>query len=154
MCSLHLRHINKMSRYLPMATKEGVVNAIITPRLDYCNSLLYGSSVSNIARLQRIHNSAARLMLCRPQSDSAMPLLCIFHWLPVPQRIEFKLVFTYKAVHGDAPEQVERQIFVHSTRLLSTYTAPRGWHAPIIIQPRTPWWTRANCRQTRFSGRW
>ena len=34
-----------------------------------------------------------------------MPLLCILHWLPVPQRIEFKvLVFTYKAVHGDAPK--------------------------------------------------
>ena len=34
-----------------------------------------------------------------------MPLLCILHRLPVPQRIEFKLlVFTYKAVHGDAPK--------------------------------------------------
>jgi len=39
-CSFHLRHINKLSRYLPMATKERVVNAIITPRHDYCNSLL------------------------------------------------------------------------------------------------------------------
>ena len=45
------------------------------------------------------------LILRRPRSDSAMPLLCILHWLPVPQRIEFKrLVFTYKAVHGDAPK--------------------------------------------------
>ena len=103
-CSFHLRHINKMSRYLPMATKERVVNAIITSRLDYCNTLLYGTSVNNIARLQRIHNSAARLILRRPRSDSAMPLLCILHWLPVPQRIEFKFVFTYKAVHGDAPK--------------------------------------------------
>ena len=92
-----------MSRYLPMATKERVVNAIITSRLDYCNSLLYGTSVNNIARLQRIHNSAARQILRRPRSSSAIPLLCILHWLTVPQRIEFKLlVFTYKAVHGDA----------------------------------------------------
>ena len=71
--SFHLRHINKMSRYLPMATKERVVNAIITPRLDYCNCLMYGISVN------RIHNPAARLIL---HSDSAMPLLCILHWLP------------------------------------------------------------------------
>ena len=78
---------------------------IITPRLDNCNSLQYGTSVNNIARLQRIHNSAARRILRRPWSDSAMPLLCILHWLPVPQRIEFKLlIFTYKAVHGDAPK--------------------------------------------------
>ena len=104
-CSFHLRHINKMSRYLPMVTKERMVNAIITSRLDYCNSLLYGTSVNNIARLQRIHNSAARLILHRSRSDSTMPLLCILHWLPVPQRIEFKLlVLTYKAMHGDAPK--------------------------------------------------
>ena len=102
-CSFHLRHINKMSRYLPMATKEHVVNAIITSRLAYCNSLLYGTSVNNITRLQIIHNSAARLILRHPPSNSAM--LCILYWLPVPQRIEFKLlVFTYKAVHGDAPK--------------------------------------------------
>ncbi len=84
---------------------EHVVNAIITSRLDYCNSLLCGTSVNNIARLQRMHNSAARLILRRPRSDSAMPLLCILHWLPVAHRIDFKLlVFTYKAVHGDAPK--------------------------------------------------
>ena len=34
-----------------------------------------------------------------------MPPLCILHRLSVPQRIEFKLiVFTYKAVAGDAPK--------------------------------------------------
>ena len=47
-CSFHLRHINKMNRYLPMATKQRVVKAIITPRLSCCNSLLYGPSVNNI----------------------------------------------------------------------------------------------------------
>ena len=104
-CSFHLRHINKMSRYPPMANKERVVNTIITSRLEYCNSLLYGISVNNIARLHRIHNAAARLILRRPRSDSAMPLLCILHWLPVPQRIEFKIiVFPYTAAHGDAPK--------------------------------------------------
>ena len=28
-CLFHLRHINRMSRYLPMTTKERVINAII-----------------------------------------------------------------------------------------------------------------------------
>ena len=60
-CAFHLRHINQMSRYLPTTTKERVVSAIITSRPDYCNSLLYGTTVNNIARLQRMHNSAARL---------------------------------------------------------------------------------------------
>ena len=98
-CAFHLSHINQMSRYLPPTTKERFANAIMTSLLDYCNSLLHGTTVNNIARLQRLHNSAARLIL---RSDSAMPLLCVLHWLPVARRIDFKqLVFTYKAVHGD-----------------------------------------------------
>ena len=42
-CSFHLCRINWMNCYLPMTTKERVVNAIITSWLDYCNSLLYGT---------------------------------------------------------------------------------------------------------------
>ena len=51
-CSFYLRNFNHISRFLPRPTKERVVNAIITSRLDYCNALLYGTSAVNIARLQ------------------------------------------------------------------------------------------------------
>ena len=103
-CTFDLRHINQISRFLPKPTKERVVNAIITSRLDYCNALLYGTSVVNIACLQRIHNSAARLILRRPRSDNASPLLHERHWLPVARRVDFKIrVLTYKAMHDEAP---------------------------------------------------
>ncbi|KAK2170452.1 hypothetical protein NP493_1152g00011 [Ridgeia piscesae] len=59
-CSFYLRNIKQISRFLPRSTKERVVNATITSRLDYCNALLYGTSAVNIARLQRKHNTAAR----------------------------------------------------------------------------------------------
>ena len=81
-----------------------VVNAIITSRLDYCNALLHGPSVVNIARLQRIHNSAAKLILRRPRSNSARPLLQEHHWLPVACRVDLKIrVLTYKVMHDEAP---------------------------------------------------
>ena len=48
------RNINQISRFLPRPTKERVVNAVITSRLDYYSALLYGTSAVNIARLQRI----------------------------------------------------------------------------------------------------
>ena len=86
-CAFNLRHINQMSRYLPIKTMERIVNAIITSRLDYCCSLLYSTTVINIARLQRMHNSAARLTIRRSRSDSAMSLLCIVHWLSVAARL-------------------------------------------------------------------
>ena len=67
-----------------MLSEERVVNAIIISQFDYCNSLLYGTSVNNIARLQRMHNSADRLILRRTRSDSAMPPLCFLPWMPAP----------------------------------------------------------------------
>ena len=103
-CSFYLRNINHISRFLPRPTKERVVNAIITSRLDYCNALLYGTSAVNIARLQRIHNAATRLIMRCPRSDTATPLLRELHWLPIVCIVDFKLlVFTYKAMHNDAP---------------------------------------------------
>ena len=66
-------HQSNQPFFLPEPTKERVVNAIITSRFDYCNALFYGTSVVNIARLQRMHNSAARLIMRRPRSDSARP---------------------------------------------------------------------------------
>ena len=80
-CSFYLRHINQISRFLPKPTKERIVNASITSQLDYCNALLYSMSVVNIARLQRIHNLAARLILRRQRSNSARALLQELHWL-------------------------------------------------------------------------
>ena len=43
-CSLFLlRNINQISRFLPRPTKERIISAIITSRLDYYNALLYGT---------------------------------------------------------------------------------------------------------------
>ena len=67
-----------------------------------CNAL--GTSAVNITRLQRIHNTAARLIMRSPRSDSATPLLRELHWLSIVCRVDFKLlVFTYNAMHNDAP---------------------------------------------------
>ncbi len=106
-CSFYLRNINQISRFLTRPTKEPVVNAIITSRLDYCNALLYGTvrlQLTLPVYRQRIHNTAARLIMRSPRSDSAKPLLRELHWLPIVCRVDFKLlVFTYTAMHNNAP---------------------------------------------------
>ena len=87
------------------ATTERVVNALITSRLDYCNSLLFGTSASNINRLQRLQNSVARLVTLatrQARRDSAMLLLRELHWLPVRHRVSYKIAaLTFKALHVD-----------------------------------------------------
>ena len=39
----HIHHIGQINKFLPRQTRERVVNALVTSRLDYCNSLLYGT---------------------------------------------------------------------------------------------------------------
>ena len=40
-----------------------IAASIVGARLDYCNSLLYGSTAQNIDRLQRVLNTLARIVL-------------------------------------------------------------------------------------------
>ena len=55
--------------------KNPLIHSFITCRLDQCNSLLYGLRDTHIARLQRIQNSAARLVTRTRSSEHITPVL-------------------------------------------------------------------------------
>ncbi|XP_072051748.1 megakaryocyte-associated tyrosine-protein kinase-like [Amphiura filiformis] len=57
-----LRSISQLRKYLDKTTTERLVHAFISSRLDSCNGLLYGLPDADIAKLQRVQNSAARLV--------------------------------------------------------------------------------------------
>jgi len=63
-----LRHIRLL---LTTDAAKTIASAIIGARLDYCNSLLYGSSARNLERLQKVQNQLARVVLQLPWSASA-----------------------------------------------------------------------------------
>ena len=115
-CSFHMRNSSQIIRYLTRPTTERVVNALITSRLDYCNSLLFGTSASNINRLQRLQNSVARLVTRQARRDSAMPLLRELHWLPVRYRVSYKIAeLTFKALHADlSPTYLQQCVQVYT----------------------------------------
>ena len=46
-CYFHIHHIGQINKFLPRQTRESVVNALVTSRLDCCNSLLYGTADKN-----------------------------------------------------------------------------------------------------------
>ena len=102
-----LRLINVIRPKLTKSVAERVVNAMVTSNLDYCNSLLYGIAGHQLLRLQRIQNTAARLILQRDRWSSATTMLNELHWLPIKKRISFKvLLMLYKAINGLAPDYI------------------------------------------------
>ena len=110
-CFYHLRNIFKIHKYLSIDATKSLVHALVTCRLDYCNSLLYGCKTSSIKRLQRIQNYSARAICKIAKYDHISPVLKQLHWLPVKARIEHKLLtLTFKAVHGQAPSYLSELI--------------------------------------------
>ena len=102
-CMFHLRTISKIRRFLTIEACKLLIHALVTSRLDYCNSILYGCNQSVLQRLQLLQNYAARLVYKIPKFCHITPYLKDLHWLPVQARIQFKLLtIVFKCIHGNA----------------------------------------------------
>ena len=89
-----IREISYYRRFLTTSCAKTLIHAYITPKLDYCNGLLYGLPAQQLNRLQSILNTAARLVTMTRKYDHITPILRDLHWLPVNFRVQFKLLFT------------------------------------------------------------
>ena len=57
-------------------------------------------SANDFARLQRVQNTLARVILHKRKFDHITPSLMELHWLPILQRVHFKVaILTYKTIH-------------------------------------------------------
>ena len=100
-----IRNISLIRRFLCQETCRQVVHASVTLRLDLCNSLLVGLPRSTTGKLQQCQDMAARVITLTLKSEHITPVLRELHWLPVEQRVNFKvLIQVYKALHGLAPD--------------------------------------------------
>lgn len=125
-CYAQIYSISKIRNYLTSHACKTLVHALVTSRLDNLNSLLYGISDHQIRRLQKVQNSAARLIARRKKADHITPTLKELHWLPVKSRIEYKiLLLVFKCINGKAPEylssMIEAYIPTRSLRSESKY---------------------------------
>ena len=106
-----LRNISRVRSSLTRKACETLVQAYVTSRLDYCNVLLYGLPKYLLDRLQKVQNSAARVVALSPKREHITPVLADLHWLPVEYRIHFKiLLYTYKALNNCAPQYISELI--------------------------------------------
>jgi len=101
-CFFHWR-LHKLSRPLDIDARKRLVCALIT-RVDYCNSVLLSLPDSALAPLQRVLDAAARFVQALRPRDHISSALQTLHWLPVRQRITYKLcVLMHGVAFGYAP---------------------------------------------------
>ena len=99
-----LRQLRPVVRSLSVNATKTLVQAFISCRLDYCNSLLFGISDGLLRRLQSVQNAAARLVTGARRCDHITPVLRQLHWLPVRQRVVFKIAgLVHQSLGGLAP---------------------------------------------------
>ena len=88
-------------------TAATIIHALITSRIDNGNSLLTGVTDHSLRKLQLAQNAAARILTKTRKFDHITPILKDLHWLPVRERINFKLLLlTWKVIDGLAPSYI------------------------------------------------
>ena len=129
----NLFRISKLKKFLTVEQLKTAIHAFVTSRLDQNNSLLVGLPMCAIIKLKRVQHAAARLLLGAKKGDHASPLLKKLHWLPIEQRITFKiLLLVYKSVNAQGPQYLRE--------LLVPYTPGRSLRsssASLLHQPKS-----------------
>ncbi len=128
-----LRNVGVIRKFSTQTATEKIVHALISSRLDFCNSLLYQLPSTQLARLQRLQNTAARIVTLSNRRSHITPVLQSLHWLPMPSRIVFKLLLLVShCLQGSTPE--------HNTNLFIQYHPSRNLRSSnscSLVVPKT-----------------
>ena len=147
-----LYNLRRIRKYLDQTNAETLIHAFISSKIDYCNGLLYGLPDTQIMKLQRIQNACARLVCNTSKFCHITPLLKNLHWLPIRQRIAFKiLLIVYKALNGQAPCYISELLAWKA----NTYSHNlRSSKDTLLLKPPNPinknysWWSRIHLCST------
>ena len=153
-CYKLLRDIGRVRRVLSKDHTEQLVHAVVSMRLDYCNSLFFNVGKAHIYKLQKVQNAAARLVVQIRKRSPISAVLRDLHWLRVEERIMFKIVLlVHKVVMGQCSDNLQITYKTHNLRpkdvlLLETkkvntkygkrtfdYVGPKLWNAlPVHVR--------------------
>ena len=103
-CCYHLKDFRCICKFLSVENAALLANSMISSRIDYCNSLLYGVNKYNVAKLQKIQNALCRIGFRLNKISHVTPYLQKLHWLPISYCILFKYnLITFKAIKFSQP---------------------------------------------------
>ena len=78
-CYFELHGLASIRRFLTSTATATLVSSFVLSRIDYCNSLLFGSTHDVTSHLQLVQNYAARVILRLPKSSNITTQLKSLH---------------------------------------------------------------------------
>ena len=151
-CYQLLKSIGRIRNILSQNQIEILVHAVISSKIDYCNSVYYGINKNIISALQKVQNAAVRMIFKLKRRTSVSEYYKKLHWLKIEQRIYYKIILmVFKCANGIAPVQLTEKIIKFknidtltlncmqcnskSGRRSFSYIGPRLWNeVPIEIR--------------------
>ena len=115
-CFMQIANINRIKRYVSQDVLKMLIHCLVTSKLDYSNILLNGAPACQLQRLQKIQNTCARIITGVGKYEHITPILHQLHWLPIEQRIKFKVILTvFKVLNNRAPSYLSDLIQVRQS---------------------------------------
>ena len=127
-CYFQIRNIGRIRLYITEDTCKTLVCSLVTSGLDYGNVLLYGVNTNIISKLQRVQNTAARLITRSKKHDHFTPVL-ICHFTG------FQCSITSNANYYYTLSKFFMAKLRYILRNLSVFINHKGRYGK-----RTPWW--------------
>ena len=99
-----LCNLYRIRNYFDKTSLEILLHAFVNSHLNYCNALLVGSPLYDLANSNLCKTLLLGFFFAAKKSNHITHILHDLHWLPIQFRIQFKrLLFTYKALHHLSP---------------------------------------------------
>ena len=90
-CYYHIRELRCIRPYLDFKIASTITTSIVYSKLDYCNSVLQHSKISNKSS-SGYSELSCRAVVKAPKFCHVTPILKSLHWLKINERIEYKLL--------------------------------------------------------------
>ena len=104
-CLCKLVQINRIKHLLDKETLLLLINAFVFSKLFYCSTVWSNTSKSNVSKLQRVQNVAARIILGFRKFDHISQGIKSLKWLPVKARLYLNdAIMMYKCINKLAPD--------------------------------------------------
>ena len=132
-CYFELRRLASIRRFLTSTATATLVSVFVLSRIDYCDSLLFGSSHDLTSHLQLIQNNAARVISRLPNSSNITTHLRSLHWLPVKVRSTYKIACLCYHCHSSIAPSCHRHAAERPSHTRKTHSS--SYTMPLFKRP-------------------